>query len=85
MGDYPDAYGLGLAELRSALDALRDPEPEVRLAAVRSLVRLGGTRATRALMQSAAGDLSPVVRAEALAALSRILEARGSRVPPPDS
>lgn len=111
MGDFPDANGLGLAELRSALaspdpgarvdallrappepgvqqlviDALRDPEPEVRLAAVRTLVRLGGPRATRALMQAAAGDLSPAVRAEALAALSRILGARGPRLPPQDA
>jgi HEAT repeat protein len=108
MGDFSDANGLGLAELRSTLaspdsgtrvdallrappepgvqqlviDALWDLEPEVRLAAVRTLVRLGGPRATRALMQAAAGDLSPPVRAEALAGLSRILEARGRRLPP---
>jgi HEAT repeat protein len=58
------------------IDALQDPEPEVRLASIRALARLRGPGGTRALMKAAAGDLSPAVRAEALAALSRILEGR---------
>ena len=56
--------------------ALDDPEPEVRLASVQALTRLRGPSGTRALMRAAAGDPSPAVRAEALAGLSRILQAR---------
>jgi len=58
------------------IEALDDPEPEVRLASVRALRRLRGPAGTRALMRAAAGDPSPAVRAEALAGLSRILQAR---------
>jgi HEAT repeat protein len=58
------------------IEALQDPEPEVRLASVRALANRHGQRATEALIEAAAGDLSPAVRAEALAVLARILEAR---------
>jgi HEAT repeat protein len=62
-----------------AVEALVDPEAEVRVAAVRALSRLRGPQGTKALMETAAGDPSPPVRAAALAALGGILEARSPR------
>jgi HEAT repeat protein len=62
------------------IEAVHDPEAEVRLAAVQALTRLRGPGATRALMLAAAGDPSPAVRAEALAGLGRILHARSAHV-----
>jgi HEAT repeat protein len=61
---------------RILVQALEDDEPRVRRAAVRALAALRGPRGTRALMQVAAHDLSGNVRAEAIAALGRILETR---------
>ena len=63
------------------IDALADPNPDVRREAVRALARGEGTKATRALIEVSAGDVSVAVRAEAVAALGRILAAR---VPPPE-
>jgi HEAT repeats len=70
--------GPGMEELM--IEAVHDPEAEVRLAAVQALTRLRGPGATRALMLAAAGDPSPAVRAEALAGLGRILHARSAHV-----
>jgi HEAT repeat protein len=58
------------------LEALRDTAPDVRRAAVRTLARLGGPGVTGALVQVSANDLTVSVRAEAVSALGRILEAR---------
>jgi HEAT repeat protein len=58
------------------IEALRDAAPEVRRAAVRTLTRLRGPRVTAALIHVSTNDLSVSVRAEAVAALGRILEAR---------
>jgi HEAT repeat protein len=58
------------------IDALRDPDPEVRREAVRALARTEGRKATGALMEVSEGDVSVAVRAEAVAALGRILLAR---------
>ena len=66
------------------LAALDDEDPEVRLASVQALIRLGGPAATRAVMAAAARDPSPAVRAEALAGLARILQARRSGARRPD-
>jgi HEAT repeat protein len=65
---------------RILVQALEDDEPRVRRAAVRALAALRGPRGTHALMQVAAHDLSGLVRAEAIAALGRILEARSPEV-----
>jgi HEAT repeat protein len=61
---------------RILVQALEDDEPRVRRAAVKALAALRGPRGTKALMRVAAQDLSSAVRAEAIAALSRILAAR---------
>jgi HEAT repeat protein len=63
------------------IESLADPSQEVRAAAVRALARMQGRRATDALIEVSSGDLSVLVRAEAVAALGRILEARA---PSPD-
>lgn len=55
------------------LEALEDPEGEVRLAAVESIARWGGTRARRALIRTAASDPWPPVRARSMQALGDIL------------
>ncbi|HEY3211090.1 MAG TPA: HEAT repeat domain-containing protein [Actinomycetota bacterium] len=60
------------------IEALRDASADVRRATVRALARLQGPRATRALIQVSTGDLSVSVRAEAVAALGKILEARAT-------
>ena len=65
---------------RILVQALDDDEARVRRAAVRALAALRGPRGTRALMQVAAHDLSGTVRAEAIAALGRILETRAPDV-----
>jgi HEAT repeat protein len=56
--------------------ALEDPEPLVRLAAVRALARVEGGRSSAALIRAAAEDPSPDVRLEAVAAIGRLLERR---------
>jgi HEAT repeat protein len=56
--------------------ALEDPEPVVRLAAVRALARVEGDRSSAALIRAAAADPSPDVRLEAVAAIGRLLERR---------
>lgn len=61
------------------VEALRDASADVRRAAVRTLARLGGPGATSALIHVSMNDLSVSVRAEAVAALGRILEARTTR------
>jgi HEAT repeat protein len=58
------------------IESLADPAPEVRAAAVRGLARTQGPRGTEALIQVSAGDISVLVRAEAVAAIGRILRAR---------
>lgn len=58
------------------IDALGDPDPSVRREAVRALARTEGRKATGALIEVSAGDVSVAVRAEAVAALGRILQAR---------
>jgi HEAT repeat protein len=63
------------------IESLADPAAEVRAAAVRTLARVQGRRATEALIEVSAGDVSVLVRAEAVAALGRILQ---PRTPPPE-
>jgi HEAT repeat protein len=58
------------------MQALDDPEPIVRTAAVRALSRLGGARSAPALIRVSASDPAPDVRLEAVAAVGRLLEAR---------
>src|ERR671937_482420 len=58
------------------LGSLADPAPEVRAAAVRAVSRLEGRRVAEALIEVSSGDVSVLVRAEAVAAIGRILEAR---------
>jgi HEAT repeat protein len=67
------------------IQALSDPSPEVRAAAVRALARVDGRRAVEALLQVSSDDLSVLVRAEAVAAIGRILEAREHRPGGPDT
>jgi len=64
------------------IDALSDPDPDVRREAVRALARTEGRKATGALIEVSAGDVSVAVRAEAVAALGRILLAH---TPPTES
>jgi HEAT repeat protein len=60
--------------------ALRDDFPLVRREAVRTLGRIGGKEASRALSDSAAHDPSAEVREEAVAVLARmLLEGRRER------
>ena len=61
------------------IEALADPDPEVRRAAVHTLGRGDGPKAAQALMEVSAGDVSVAVRAEAVAALGRILQGRFPR------
>jgi HEAT repeat protein len=58
------------------IESLADPAPEVRAAAVRALATTGGRRALEALIETSSGDASALVRAEAVAALGRILDER---------
>jgi HEAT repeat protein len=64
------------------IETLSDPAPEVRAVAVRALARLEGRRGAEALIEVASGDVSVLVRAEAVAGLGRILEARSRRPEP---
>ena len=64
------------------IDALADPDPDVRREAVRALARTEGRKATGALIEVSAGDVSIAVRAEAVAALGRILLARAPTAEP---
>lgn len=66
------------------IEALRDPSADVRRAAVRGLARLRGPMVTRALISLSTDDLAVSVRAEAVAAIGRILEARTSGEPDED-
>jgi HEAT repeat protein len=66
------------------IEALGDPDPDVRREAVRALARTEGRRATGALLEVSSGDVSVAVRAEAVAALGRILLARGGPEEPPE-
>ena len=60
--------------------ALRDEFPLVRREAVRTLGRIGGKEATRALSESATHDPSAEVREEAVSVLARmLLEGRRER------
>jgi HEAT repeat protein len=61
------------------IGALRDASAEVRREAVRTLARLQGAGAARALIHVSTSDMSAFVRAEAVAALGRILETRSMR------
>jgi HEAT repeat protein len=58
------------------IESLSDPSAEVRATAVRALAQMEGRRATEALIEVSAGDISILVRTEAVAALGRILQAR---------
>src|SRR2546428_10751387 len=62
------------------IDALADPNPDVRREAVRALARGEGAKATRALIEVSAGDVSGAVRAGAGAGLRRGLA--GPAAPP---
>lgn len=53
--------------------ALRDHDPDVRIAAIRALVRMGMGRSLHALIQTAGEDPAPEVRREAVAALARLI------------
>jgi HEAT repeat protein len=86
----PAARAAAIARARSEpgveevlIESLSDPAPEVRAAAIRVLARMEGRRATDALIEVSAGDISILVRAEAVAALGRILEARTPATPEP--
>jgi HEAT repeat protein len=71
--DRPSDEGTHGAELEEVVtEALGDPEPGVRAAAVRALARLGARRSLRPLMRAAAEDPAPAVRREAVAALARL-------------
>jgi hypothetical protein len=56
---------------------MADPAVDVRRAAARSLARFRGAGATRALIAASSLDLSPAVRAEAVAAVGRLLRQLG--------
>ena len=58
------------------LEALGDPVPEVRRAAVLALGRAAGPRGVGALTRVCQGDISPTVRAVAVMAIGRILTDR---------
>ena len=58
------------------LRALEDEAAEVRRAAVLALARVPTPTATRSLLRAVGSDPSPTVRAEAVAALGRILASR---------
>jgi HEAT repeat protein len=64
------------------IESLADPAQEVRAAAVRTLGRMEGRRATEALIEVSSGDVSVLVRAEAVAALGRRLQGRTVPEPP---
>jgi HEAT repeat protein len=57
------------------ISALSDPNEEVRRASVRGLAQIGTPAAIRAVSAACSRDLSPSVRAEAVAALGRMLAA----------
>jgi HEAT repeat protein len=59
-------------------EALGDAYPLVRREAVRTLFRIGGSQAARALVGVAAHDLSAEVREEAVAALAGMLRVEGA-------
>jgi HEAT repeat protein len=65
-------YELDVEE--AVIEALADPDAGVRAASVRALARWGARSGIRALVAASANDPSPDVRAEAVLALSRILE-----------
>lgn len=56
------------------IGALRDRDDEVRRECVRTLARLGTPSGRQALIHASSADISPEVRAEAVAALGRVLE-----------
>lgn len=58
------------------IEALADPEPAVRMAAVRALAALARGRGTRALVRVSLADPSPEVRVDAVDAVGRILAGR---------
>jgi HEAT repeat protein len=66
------------------IEALGDADPDVRREAVRALARTEGRKATGALLEVSSGDVSVAVRAEAVAALGRILLARRGPEEPPE-
>lgn len=82
------ASALSRARPESGVDevvvsALSDANEEVRRASVRALARIGTPVATRALAAACSRDLSPAVRAEAVAALGRLLAPEGGPTPGP--
>jgi HEAT repeat protein len=58
------------------VEALDDPEFQVRAGAVRALAGVARARGTRALLRVSTTDPAPEVRAAAVAALAGILELR---------
>jgi HEAT repeat protein len=67
------------------VEALDDPERQVRAGAVRALAGLARARGTRALLRVTNTDPAPEVRAAAVAALAGILEQRIGPVDGADS
>jgi HEAT repeat protein len=62
------------AELEDAVaEALSDGDADVRIAAIRALVRLGARDALRTLIRASGEDPAPQVRREAVAALARLV------------
>jgi len=62
------------AELEEAVsEALLDEDASVRIAAVRSLARLGAKDSLRSLVRASSEDPAPQVRREAVAALARLV------------
>lgn len=62
------------AELEDVVaDALSDAEPDVRIAAIRALLRMDARAALRALIRASSDDPAPQVRREAVAALARLV------------
>ncbi|MGH2573408.1 MAG: HEAT repeat domain-containing protein [Actinomycetota bacterium] len=64
------------------IEALRDSDERVRRESVRTLARLGTAGGRLALIEVSSSDISPAVRAEAVAALGRILESLRPRPAP---
>ena len=79
------ASAIGRARLdptaeQAVIEALQDADPDVRRASIKKLARWRRPLGIRALIQASAGDPSPSVRAEAVAALGAILESEGNGV-----
>ncbi len=65
------------------VEALDDPDPTVRVAAVHALGPLARSRGLRGLARTAMEDPSPAVRVEAVRALASVLQRSAARTGPP--